>query len=240
VERDLGKLSGDELLVRCVVTRRERWHRKWGHLTGLAIGAFVGSGIYLLVGRSWLIGVVALFVAIIVLLWLDRRADRRRRPYWNELQRRYTTFDRSGDELVVELKGMGLPHGGHFAIRVRVSGDGGEVEAKSLSQLSLPLEMNDVTYSAGTVALASADVQRVRELIHQMPEGRTEIAAEVLDGMPVELMVRREGAGLGEGECNLLGVPSDMEDHPVVRLARLCCEMSERIPAPEKRTATVA
>ena len=229
--RDLRQLEDHELFAGCEMTAGETFQHKWGCLAALVMGAAVGWGVYACSRSWWVIGVAGFIVAFLAFIQLMKFADRRRRPYWKELERRYRTIDgECGAGLVVEVTGCGLPHGGYFAIRV--SSATREMEKRTLCPLALPDDPQEVRCSAGTDALSAEESQRVTELAAAVTDERTEIDSDVLDGVPAEMVVRSAGKVIARAQCNLAGIPEALAEHPAVVLMRFCDELAERIGSP--------
>ena len=243
---DVRSLSDDELLAACRLTAREqRWHDTigsgWGCIAALVIGAAIAWAAYALIGgvasaSGWPValacGAIGLAIACVAWFRLERHADRRRKPYWDELRRRFTTFDQheqqATHDLIIDVTGCGLPHGGHFAIRVRVGpGDSGVVERKTLTPNSLPMQTDELHCSASTDRLDSADARRIRALAAAVTVMRASIPSEVLDGVPVRMTVFAGGKTIAELECNLVGIPAKRANEPIVRLLKACCDLRD-------------
>jgi hypothetical protein len=243
-------LSDEALVKECDLLPWERkLHRFAWSGTGCATGWVVALGpafLCSLLIRPWnlhplpaaVIGTAVMVTSVSLYILLVSTAQRRRKPYWRELQRRYAGLpldeyvreaDSHSGDACITLTGSNPPADAAWLVHVTLHGDGdgyavaGKIERRELSPAwALGESPGPVTMASADLQLDAPQAEALRLLANRaVADGSRSVSSTVIDGAPAELAVwvRRRGLVL-RGRCNLAGVSAANESLPVVQLMR--------------------
>lgn len=136
-------------------------------------------------------------------------------------------------DAVVLLVGRALPHGGHRAIRLELSGLDATAEARSTPFLEDLIAGADLARQIvlPETPVPSGDAARLSALIESLtPERMNTPKSLILDGFPCEVLVLRRGHERLHASLNLAASSEAIAHHPVRELCALVLEI-ERAPS---------
>lgn len=129
---------------------------------------------------------------------------------------------------LIDLKGVGLPHGNRFSIRVQLSD---RARAGTAEILILPRKEGEEPKSADG-ALTRLEVDRLFVILgFSFPVDIADVPGQVVDGMPVNVSIHRhEPYSMAAGECNLAGwMESRKPGPPVIEIGKILLEAQGRM-----------